>query len=63
MNARTSRMIERHARANGLSFYEAASALAKRKRRSKRQAPAKTEAQINDERFQAMRQRRPDLYN
>jgi len=56
-------MIERFARANGLTFYRAAAELQKRAMaaRAANRARAQT-VKSEQERFEAMRKSRPDLY-
>jgi len=63
MKPSAARKIDRYARAHGLSFYEACSVMGKRgaaKRRAK--ARRKTEAEINEERFQKIKAAMPQLY-
>jgi hypothetical protein len=63
MTTSVSRKIERYARVNGISYQRAAAILgAHGAARRKAKARRKTEAQINDERFERMRESRPDLY-
>lgn len=64
MSAPISRRIELFARAHGISYREAAAHFGKRsgaKRRAK--ARRKSEAEINEERFEKMRAMRGDLYD
>lgn len=63
MSAPISRRIELFARAHCMSYREAAAHLGKRsgaKRRAK--ARRKSEAEINEERFQKMKAAQPQLY-
>ena len=63
MKVAVSRKIERFARVNGMSFARAASLLAKRGAAVRRsRVNRKTEAEINEERFQRMKAQRSDLY-
>ena len=63
MSVGISSRIERFASVNGISYSEAASILGKRGA-AKREADArrKKRAQINKERFEKMKEARPDLW-
>lgn len=63
MDTRTARKIERFARVNGVSWSRACSEFAKRGAVARRaKARRKTDAEVNDERFRAMRAAQPMLY-
>lgn len=62
MNTKTSRMIERYARVNGVSFSRAASELGRKRRQRCRPVDTRTRAEVEAERFERMKAQRQDIY-